>query len=138
MTKLLFAGLSPRPSFLSSSSTSNYVPSASASSYLRSTSRAFLLLAQNANPFTLLNMRTLSRKGTKSNGLPPTSDDWKVSKKGLSNKSSGKREAWNKVWDLSTRNQTRPVNVMYGHWAGEGLMIRNTTCVIDFFSFFFF
>jgi hypothetical protein len=136
----------PLPELLDSASSLTFSPSSSslARQLAESSTRTALLLEQaNTEPFTLLNMRTLSRtRGgggasrtyTSSGKLtikgPPS--DWTVSSKGR--KASKKSQPWWSVWEESMQDCTvkadedelcEEAGVIYGHWAGQGLQVQD-------------
>lgn len=107
----------PIPSVLSSSSATRFSPTGALYSLIRSSETHSLLLQdQNTDPFTLLNMRTLQ---TGDGGeLIPSSHG----------KGNNAGQKWFEVWE----EQERELNVVYGHWAGEGLTVKNNSYVVSF------
>lgn len=101
------------PSFLSSTSPKTFSVSSETEELLSSPpSRSLLLVSQNTLPFTLLNMRGLRSRG---NVWIPTH-----AKAGT---------PWHSVWNeemekCADRRGCTEVNVLYGHWAAEGLTIE--------------
>lgn len=94
---------------------------------MSSPERSLLLLPQNTDPFTLLNVRgvKVTRKGAGVN--------WTATK-------AKKGVAWHRIWkegmETCERETTcKTVNVLYGHWAGEGLNIQHNSSV-PYLSFF--
>lgn len=134
----------PLPELLDSASGLAFSPSSSslARQLAESSTRTALLLEQaNTEPFTLLNMRTLSRTGgsasrtyTSSGKLtikgPPS--EWTVSSKGR--RASKNSQPWWSVWESSMQDCAvkadedelcEEAGVIYGHWAGQGLQIQD-------------
>lgn len=113
----------PRPALLNSTSPLAFAPSLIDSQLLTSPERALLLVQQNEDPFTLLNMRTV-KAGKKAKGDKATPGGWTVSKSG------SKGLPWMKVWESGMQEcgkhkSCEKVGVVYGHWAGAGLEIKN-------------
>ncbi|GAA5937931.1 uncharacterized protein JCM15063_005416 [Sporobolomyces koalae] len=129
-------------STLESTSSSLFVPAASTAKSLESTLRGSLLLnPQNTDPFTLLNLRTLSlvhpasHSGQHSNVKGPATE-WQVSSK--SRKAGKNSQPWWSVWEngmqefeqgVAEPGQT--VGIVYGHWASQGLQVQNHSIGLD-------
>ncbi|GAA5886399.1 hypothetical protein JCM5296_001895 [Sporobolomyces johnsonii] len=123
---------SPVPSLLSSTSPLTFTPSALLRASLASSLRGSLLLTpQNTDPFTLLNMRSVSPSDT-------ASDTWSVSSKGP--KKAGQRgsRAWWSAWEegMDALASGKGVGAdglfaVYGHWAGQGLKVQKHSIGLD-------
>ncbi|GAA5949480.1 hypothetical protein JCM21900_000234 [Sporobolomyces salmonicolor] len=118
------------PSLLSSTSLLTFTPSASVLASLASSLRGSLLLApQNTDPFTLLNMRSLSPSGS--------SSEWSVSSKGPRRAGQRGSRAWWSAWEEGMNALTSGEGVgeglfaVYGHWAGQGLKIQKHSIGLD-------
>ncbi|GJN94105.1 hypothetical protein Rhopal_007179-T1 [Rhodotorula paludigena] len=133
------------PAVLDSTTPLSFSPSSSLSRLLSTSSpRTALLLEElNTSPFTLLNMRTLSRvggaprPGSKVKGPP---SEWSVSSKGR--KASKGSQPWWAVWeqgmkecaeknDADDESACEEVGVLYGHWAGQGLQVQDHSIGLD-------
>lgn len=133
------------PAVLDSTTPLSFSPSSSLSRLLSTSSpRTALLLEElNTSPFTLLNMRTLSRvggaprPGSKVKGPP---SEWSASSKGR--KASKGSQPWWAVWeqgmkecaeknDADDESACEEVGVLYGHWAGQGLQVQDHSCVLS-------
>lgn len=97
--------------------------------------RSILLVKQNRDPFTLLNVRTVKKDGT------PT-------KKGKIKK---KKRAWTEIWDKAMRKaelestsisttsadvsrdkgRQKPLMAIYGHWAARNLQVEDFSIGLD-------
>ncbi|GAA5924941.1 hypothetical protein JCM1841_005374 [Sporobolomyces salmonicolor] len=118
------------PSLLSSTSPLTFTPSASVLASLASSLRGSLLLApQNTDPFTLLNMRSLSPSGG--------SSEWSVSSRGPKRAGQRGSRAWWSAWEEGMNALTSGEGVgeglfaVYGHWAGQGLKIQKHSIGLD-------
>lgn len=105
----------PLPPLLSSLSTKTFEPSKTDSLLFSTFERSVLLVKQNIEPFTLLNVRALLE------GV--------VTKKKLG-------VAWNQIWnnamaECSSEEGCEPVNLIYGHWKGRGLEILPNSFGLD-------
>ncbi|GAA5982680.1 hypothetical protein JCM10908_006743 [Rhodotorula pacifica] len=136
------------PDLLDSASDLSFSPSSNslARQLAEQSTRTALLLEQpNTDPFTLLNMRTLSLTGGSSrsytsNGKvikgPPS--EWSVSSKGR--KASKASQPWWSVWESSMKDcaakadEDEPceeAGIIYGHWAGQGLTVQDHSVGLD-------
>lgn len=135
----------PLPELLDSTSGLTFSPSSSslARQLAESSTRTALLLEQaNTEPFTLLNMRTLSRTGSSASSRTYTSSgkltikgppsEWTVSSKGR--KASRNSQPWWSVWEGSMQDCAvkadedelcEEAGIIYGHWAGQGLQVQD-------------
>lgn len=110
------------PELLNSTSLKTFLPSTPDTELLSTPERSLLLVQQNTDPFTLLNVRALSGKKSR---------HWTATK-------GKKGTAWNKVWneamlECDKGEACTPVNLIYGHWAGNGLDLKKNSCVANFF-----
>ena len=108
---------SPLPSLLTSSSTTTFVPTDT--SLLSSPEQSLLLVSQNTEPFTLLNMRAVKQSRKYHETLVTN---------------SRKGTPWHSVWndgmeECEKTEGCEPVSLLYGHWAGRGLDIKKNSYV---------
>ncbi|GAA6013874.1 hypothetical protein JCM11491_000453 [Sporobolomyces phaffii] len=130
-------------SLVSSTSLASFVPPTTSHRSLLSTLRGSLLLAsQNTEPFTLLNLRTLSRVHSSSSSygkVKGPADEWTVSSK--SRKAGKNSQPWWSVWEDRVGEYEREtsgededveaVGVIYGHWASQGLQLQPHSLGLD-------
>lgn len=120
------------PELLESTSDLTFRPKSSLARQLAETSTqtALLLEQANADPYTLLNMRTVSH------GRP--SREWAVSSKGRKG-NKGSRPWWN-VWEKGMKacanradedEACEEAGVIYGHWSGQGLQVQDHSVGLD-------
>lgn len=130
------SSLSPLPSSLSnyplvSTSETSFVPSSTTYRSLLSSLRGSLLLVpSNIDPFTLLNLRTLSLVHASSHSTAKVkgpANEWKVSSK--SHKAGKNSQPWWNVWEGAIKEYEKEneesVGVVYGHWASQGLQVQD-------------
>ncbi|GAA5991515.1 hypothetical protein JCM5350_005192 [Sporobolomyces pararoseus] len=125
-----------------STSETSFVPSSKTYRSLLSTLQGSLLLVpQNTDPFTLLNLRTLSHvRSTPDHRtgrvkVKGPADQWKVSSK--SRKAGKNSQPWWSVWESALKDyeiengNEESVGVIYGHWASQGLQLQNHSIGLD-------
>ncbi|GAA5964029.1 hypothetical protein JCM3765_007846 [Sporobolomyces pararoseus] len=129
-------------SLADSTSETSFVPSSKIYRSLLSTLQGSLLLVpQNTDPFTLLNLRTLSHVRSTPDyhagrvKIKGPADQWKVSSK--SRKAGKNSQPWWSVWESALKDyeiengNEESIGVIYGHWASQGLHIQNHSIGLD-------
>ncbi|GAA5908429.1 uncharacterized protein JCM6883_005543 [Sporobolomyces salmoneus] len=130
---------------LSSTSEASFVPDSKTDRSLAASLRgSLLLLRQNRDPFTLLNLRTLSLVRPASSGEshrngkvrikgPPA--EWKVSSK--SHRASRNQRPWWSAWEYGVSEyekvtaNDKTIGIVYGHWASQGLQAQKHSVGLD-------
>ncbi|BGP43782.1 hypothetical protein JCM10449v2_007839 [Rhodotorula kratochvilovae] len=133
---------------LDSTTPLSFAPSSALARLLaRHSARTALLLEKlNTQPFTLLNMRSLTHAGGSAKNAhgvkgPAAGGEWSVSAKGR--KAGKKAQPWWAVWeegmkecrkraeDDDDESGCEEVGVVYGHWAGQGLQVQDHSIGLD-------
>ncbi|KAM0789936.1 hypothetical protein ACM66B_006776 [Microbotryomycetes sp. NB124-2] len=122
----------PRPAEMESASTTQFEPSPESEIVLSSSAAGQLLLVSpNTDPFTLLNMRTLTMKHPSSKEANVAASTQVTYVPSRHKKGTPWYDEWNEVMSECTESTCQTVNVLYGHWAGKGLTVNPFSIGLD-------